>query len=75
MPAEADPRPAPAAIGKAACEQRGPETIAGTGEMMPDCCRVQAWIDAAEEDAQTGADHVAQSLSPGGSEFFDGGAG
>jgi len=43
--------------------QRRPEAIAGTAEVMSDRGRVEAGIDAAEEDVEAGRDDVRDRLS------------
>lgn len=36
----------------------GPQTVPRAGEVMPDRARVEAGIDAAEENVEVGADYV-----------------
>src|SRR5207249_4453575 len=55
-------------IGEAAGVESGPEAIAGPAEMMSDRCGVEAGIDAAEQHAQTGADHVGKRALASGFE-------
>ena len=42
-----------------------PEPIAGPGEVVTGCARVQPRVDATEEPTEAGADYVAEDAAPG----------
>src|SRR5262245_25706085 len=47
------------AIGEPGPMQRGPEAVPRTGEVMAGVRCIQTWIDAAEQYAEAGRDHIA----------------
>src|SRR6185503_19097175 len=57
-------------VREAGDEKRLPEPIAGASEVMAHRPRIQAWIDADEEDVEAGRDHVAQAAADGPSEVL-----
>ena len=50
--------------------QRGPEAVAGTGEVMAGSGGVKARIDADEQDLESGRDHVPDAPVRCGGELF-----
>ena len=60
-------------IAEAAGEEGRPEAIAGPGEVMADRRRVEARIDAAEEDEQVRREDVGDGLAVSGGELGRGG--
>jgi hypothetical protein len=48
------------AFGQLCLKESAPEPVAGTGEVVSDGRRIEARVDAGEEDEKPGRDHVAQ---------------
>ena len=52
--------------------KRGPEPVAGSGEVMPDRSGVKTRIDATEQHPQPVPDHIGNRLAPGRFDFLAG---
>src|SRR5688572_6176343 len=62
-------------VGETRAVERGPEAVAGAGEVVADRAGIESGVDAAEEDLEPGGDDVREAGAGRGGELLRCGAG